>query len=128
MKLENKSKKKKIEVWTSHKADVEFSKEVRKLGYCEMCLRRPPEVALTCSHFWGRFTSATRYNFDNCDCICFRCHFEVEHAKQGFYREWKIKKIGIKKYKELEKMYYQKKTTRRDEIISFMKAIGQYET
>lgn len=89
-------------------------------GKCVLCGRRPPEVTLTNSHYWGRYASSTRYDPENCDALCFRCHFEVENAKQGKYREWKIKQLGPTRYKALEKRYYQGKTKREDAIKKLM--------
>ena len=104
-------------VWSSALADTKFSISIRQRdGKCVLCGRKPPEVVLTCSHYWGRYVSATRYDFENCDAFCYRCHFEVENAKQGKYRTFKIKQLGEVKYKALEKRYYQGKMTRREAI------------
>lgn len=110
-----------IKIWSSAVADRKFGDEVKKRDKkCVLCKRKPPEVVLTCSHFWGRYASATRYDFENADAICFGCHFKIENAKQGIYREFKMKQLGPEKYKALEKRYYQEKTTRRDEILKLM--------
>jgi hypothetical protein len=54
------------------------------------------------SHFWGRGDKSNRFNPLNCDTLCFTCHNDNESNKQGFYRDWKIKQLGLDTYKELE--------------------------
>ena len=113
-----------IKIWSTALADKKFSEWIRKRdGKCVLCKRTEPQVKLTCSHYWGRFASSTRYDPKNCDSLCFGCHFRVENAKQGEYREWKIKHLGLAGYKALEKRYYQEKTTRRDSILKVMELL-----
>ena len=91
---------------------------------CVICGKRKEDGwVLQVSHFWGRRASATRYDFENCDIFCAGCHMRWEEAKQGEYREWKLKQLGEEKYKALEKRFYQKKTTRKEEIINLMKQL-----
>lgn len=63
------------------------------------------ERGLTCSHFWARQHKGTRFDPLNCDSICwFPCHaYRWEKEKQGEYREFKLKQLGISGYKALEK-------------------------
>ena len=89
---------------TTDKADKLFSVFIRdRDGKCVRCGRAEQ---LQNSHFWGRGNSAVRYDPDNCDTLCYACHYGNaqgwEYNKQGAYREFKIKQLGMKKYKELE--------------------------
>ena len=111
----------KVKVWSSAVADKKFSAFIRSRDrVCVLCRRRPPEVVLTCSHYWGRYASSTRYDPQNCDALCYGCHFKVENAKQGEYKEFKEKQLGKKAYDDLRRRYYQGKTTRREAILKFM--------
>lgn len=57
--------------------------------------------SLQCSHFWGRGNEMTRYDLENLDPLCFGCHMRVESNKQGWYRDYMIKKLGEQGYKDL---------------------------
>src|SRR3990167_6138115 len=104
-------------IWSSAKADKEFSKWIRERDVrCFFC----PNEGKQASHFWGRNISATRYHPGNVDSICGGCHMRHEGNKQGLYRELKIKQLGQKEYDELKKMAYQSKMTRREAIIKLM--------
>jgi hypothetical protein len=88
-----------MEIWTSAKADQEFSRFIRARDTrCFFC----PNPTTQCSHFWGRGNSATRYDPDNCDGICGGCHMRHEGNKQGLYREKKLAQLGESRYKVLE--------------------------
>lgn len=40
---------------------------------------------------------------DNCDTACWACHkYRLEHAKQGWYRTFKLKQLGKDRYDYLE--------------------------
>lgn len=88
-------------------ADSLFSKLIRERdGWkCMFCGTQyePPTSGLQCSHFWGRGHKATRWDPENCDALCYGCHARNEGNKQGFYREFKIKQLGMKAYRALEK-------------------------
>ena len=115
------SKLKKEKTWSSHKADIEFSKWIRERDKkCFFCYN----MASQNSHFWGRSKSATRYEPDNCDGICGGCHMKHESNKQGLYREMKIKQLGQKRYNELRTIYYQSKMTRLEAIKYCMNLLG----
>ena len=69
----NKILSKKTTIWSTKKADIEFSKWIRKRD--GKCMRCGTINNLTCSHFWVRQHSATRYNPDNCVAVCWMpCH------------------------------------------------------
>lgn len=113
---------KKPKLWSSTKADTLFSKWIRERdGKCIRCQRK--DGILQCSHFWSRGNSAVRYLPENCDALCYPCHYGNaqgwEYNKQGSYRDFKISQLGIKKYTELE---HQAKSVvkRSDAIIHLM--------
>jgi len=108
-------------IWTSKKADLEFSHWVRDRdgGKCYFCGKQGRQN----SHFWGRGNSATRYDPLNCDYACGGCHMRVEGNKQGLYREMKLKQLGKKGYDELEKRA-RSTYPRRNAIIRCMVLLG----
>lgn len=117
-------KVKSIKLWSSGKADIEFSKWIRTRD--GKCLRCGTTENLSNSHFWSREKSALRYEPDNCITLClWKCHiYGWEKEKQGAYRDFMIGRLGVKRYKELEVIYYQSKVTRKEAIISCMKLLG----
>jgi len=58
---------------------------------------------LHCSHYHLRQHQGTRYNEENCDAFCRRCHERLEkQTKKGQeYYNWKIMKLGGSKFGEL---------------------------
>lgn len=115
-KLEKARVRKENAQWTSKKADEEFSKWIRARD--KYCLRCGTTKNLTNSHFWSRKCSALRYEPDNCITLCWwKCHkYGWENEKQGEYRDFMIKRLGQKRYDELQTLYYQSKMTRREAI------------
>ena len=110
-------KPKKMKIWSSAKADSEFSRFIRNRDKrCFFC----PNPATQNSHFWGRNSSNTRYDPRNCDGICGGCHMRHEGNKHGLYRDMKIKQLGEEGYNELRRFYYQQPMTRREAIIKCM--------
>lgn len=113
-----------MKVWSSSVADKKFSQYMReKYPQCQNCGRT---VGIGVSHFWGRTHSSTRYDEDNCDVLCWLpCHYTWEHEKQGAYKDFMIKKLGLKKYNILQRKAH---TTmpRRDAIIALQQKLGVY--
>lgn len=92
------------------KNDILFSKMIRERDKhkCVFCGKSKEQgYTLQNSHFWGRGDKSNRFNPLNCDTLCFNCHMNNEGNKQGFYRTWKIKQLGKKKYDEMEKVHNQ---------------------
>lgn len=90
-------------LWSTKEADTKFSKWVieRDGMKCVNCGRT---THLTNSHYWGRANSATRFDPENCDTLCWMpCHVKWEKQKQGDYLQFKLKQLGQDKYTELEK-------------------------
>ena len=115
-----KAKKKKI--WSTPNADRRIALFVKERDEytCQLCGRKAPDVIIDPSHYWGRYVSATRFHPDNIDAVCRGCHFRIEHAKQGEYKDFKEKQLGKEKYKALRKLYYQSKMTREEAIRELM--------
>lgn len=90
----------KKKLWSSDKADLEFSHWIRDRDnwHCFFCGKDASQN----SHFWGRGNSATRYLPENCDYVCGGCHMRNEGNKQGLYRTMKIKQLGEIGYQKLE--------------------------
>lgn len=88
-------------------ADKAFSKYVRKSqGKCQRC-GSPVQfndngdpISHQLSHFQGRRKEATRFDLENCDCLCGGCHkwftaMPYEHV------QWQIKTKGQQKVDEI---------------------------
>ncbi len=88
-------------IWTTKKADTIFSIWIRQRD--PFCFFNCGRKSIQNSHFWGRGNSATRYDPFNCDGVCGGCHMKHEGSKQGIYRDLKIKQLGLKRYRDLEK-------------------------
>ena len=114
-------KRAKKKIWSSQKADNEFSKWIRRRD--GKCLRCGTTDNLSNSHFWSREKSALRYEPDNCIALCtWKCHiYGWEKEKAGAYRDFMIARLGEARYEELKKIYYQSKMNRREAIINLMK-------
>lgn len=109
-----------MKLWTSKRADLEFSHWIRDRDnrICFFCKKQASQN----SHFWGRGSSATRYDPINCDYACGGCHMRNEGSKQGLYRDLKIKQLGKKVYDDLEKRA-RSTMKRSDAIIECMKLL-----
>lgn len=87
------------------KRDVLFSIMIRERDNhtCQFCGKTNQTNQIQNSHFWKRGDKATRFDPENCDALCASCHDKHEGCKQGFYREWKLKQLGTRRYNALEK-------------------------
>jgi len=82
-----------------HKADIIFSKYIRSRDNwtCQACGKPfSPDSAqgLDCSHFWGRGRWNTRFDPENCDALCTRCHFKWGGDERYLYEKFKRKQLG----------------------------------
>lgn len=61
------------------------------------------KAGLHCSHFQKRRKESVRFDLDNCDATCAKCHYFVENDPNGqkTLENWKEKQLGTKKYKAL---------------------------
>ena len=55
------------------------------------------------SHFIPRRHQATRYDPDNCDCLCKKCHQYFTEDNTGEYAAWKRSDLGDDRYDALIK-------------------------
>jgi len=87
-------------------ADKLFSLYVRNRDNwkCVRCKRdyRERTSGLSNSHFWGRGRENTRFDPDNCDALCFRCHQYWGGDGREDYIEFKKKQLGEEGYKKLK--------------------------
>ena len=89
------------------KLDYHFSQAVRKRDNwrCIKCGRRfpPPTQALHCSHFFKRGDESVRWDFENCDSLCYFCHrfAEINKSKGRWYYEFKLEQLGEERFEEL---------------------------
>ena len=82
-------------------ADKEFSQYIRRRdGECVFKIKcngglRDEEYlkTLTCSHFKGRRKESTRFDPENCDTACRKCHLYLEEHKEE-YEAWKLSQLG----------------------------------
>jgi hypothetical protein len=92
------------------KEDRVFSQVVRlrdkKCVRCESKVRfneKGLPISHECSHYWSRGNWNTRFDEDNGDTLCFACHMLWGGDYREDYKAFKIKQLGIKKYRALEK-------------------------
>lgn len=121
MEITGKYMRKKTKLWSTKRADLEFSHHIRDRDErkCFFCGKEGSQN----SHFWGRGNSATRYDPENCDYACGGCHMRHEGNKQGLYREKKIAQLGEEDYMKLQKRSYSI-MKRSDAILRCMEYIG----
>lgn len=82
------------------KADKLFSQIIRERGACERCGKGPDQAQLQCAHIISRRYNATRWDEENCLCLCGGCHFWA-HQQPIAFGLWVIEKIGQAKATEL---------------------------
>ena len=84
---------------------------------------------LHCSHYGGRSNQSTRYDEENVDLLCHRCHAHFESKKGTSYREWKVNQLGERKVTALEKRIQEVKKWKHGEKEamhkSFLKRTGE---
>ena len=75
---------------------------------CERCgLRvKPPTNVIQCSHFYSRSIRPTRFEEDNADCFCQKCHMQWENRKNAEYYDWKLKKLTLPRFEALKHKAY----------------------
>lgn len=88
------------------KADKKFSEYIRTRDEwrCKRCGTQyePPTAGLHNSHYFGRGKENTRFDPENCDALCFKCHIEWGSANREEYRRFKIAQLGEEKFRDLE--------------------------
>ena len=71
------------------KADDEWSRVVRQVGYCEMCGSSTKQ--LHAHHIIGRANFAYRHDLSNGICLCASCHVfskNSAHSNATFFYRW----------------------------------------
>lgn len=97
-----------------HQLDKIIANKVKSKGYCVRCLSR---VSLDCCHIIPRDYMITRFDEDNCLCMCRKCHNEAHNFPNEF-KKWLECHLGTKKYEALmEKKRLIKKWTN-EELIA----------
>ena len=86
-------------IWATSTADNYFSKYIRARD--QHCLRCKTTEDLTCSHFWGRGHSSTRFDPINNIALCSKCHAEWE-GPTAEYKEFQRNLIGLENYLALD--------------------------
>lgn len=109
------------------KADQKFSQYIRLRD--KKCMRCGSLVELNdkglpishqASHYWSRRNENTRFESDNVDCLCFYCHSLWGGDYRDEYKEFKIKKLGIERYKSLDVQAHT--ICKKDRKMSLLKA------
>jgi hypothetical protein len=87
-------------------ADVKFSLYIRSRDKWRCCYCKkqyePPTAGLQNSHFWGRARENTRFDPDNCDALCFRCHQYLGGDGREEYIAFKKAQLGEEGYRDLK--------------------------
>ncbi len=116
----------KHKIWSTKKADRIFSEYIRNRD--KHCIKCYKTESLQCSHFWSRNKSSTRYLPENCDTLCYSCHYGNslgwEYCKQGSYMYFKKEQLGEDGYKKLEEIA-NSTISRKDAIIELMKLLNE---
>lgn len=88
-KQESETKRKKAsDSYLNKELDKLWSQAVRKKGYCEYCLRKPPEVVLHAHHIYSRRHYQTRWDLRNGVCLCNGCHLYKAHKDIQEFSDW----------------------------------------
>lgn len=75
---------------------------------CISCNQIKPKSQCNAGHFFSRGNFASvRFDLDNIHSQCIRCNMHL-HGNLIPYRENLLKKIGLKKFEELERLAYLK--------------------
>ena len=90
-------KKQDSDAWLNKKLDELWSRAVRKRGYCELCLKQPPEVVLHAHHIYSRRHYQTRWDVDNGVCLCTGCHLYKAHKDIQEFSDWVVAHYGSTK-------------------------------
>lgn len=82
---------------------------------CEKCgviseegRNRAADKGMQCSHYYGRKHNSTRYDMDNCFCLCASCHSWLED-RPADHRVFVISKLGEARHDELMRRHHQVK-------------------
>jgi len=79
------------------KCDATFSKIIRSRGCCEIC---GSTEALQCAHGFSRRYRATRYEAQQCWCLCRGCHYRFT-VRPLHWDEWMRERMGPDLYHDM---------------------------
>ena len=101
------------------KWDAVFSKYIRTRDNwtCQRCAKKLPQgsMGLHCSHFFGRAKYSTRFDFENCEALCYGCHqYLTSHPNE--HRSHKVLKLGAERFNKLTLRSNQR--AKRSQILS----------
>jgi len=109
-------------------ADKTFSLFIRlRDKACVRCGRQGEDdrngdaiIGLQCSHFFGRGNESTRFDPENCDTLCMGCHQYWGSRNHEDYRDFKVKQLGEKGFKDLRTRatLYKKKDRKMSKLIA----------
>jgi len=101
---------KKIVLWNLARADQQLSLHIRKRDgrcmkpKCPYGFGYEADIRyLECSHWEGRGTLVSRFDPDNCVAACHWCHVAWEKDKDGDYKIFMRRFLGLKRMRALEK-------------------------
>ena len=90
-----------MKIWKTKTTDNYFSKYIR--GRDKVCQRCLTTENLTCSHYWIRSHSSTRYDPENCIALCVLCHGKLDGVHNVEYLDLMLQRLGVVKYRKLER-------------------------
>lgn len=102
--------------------DTLFSRWVRiRDGHCMFAIRcyGVAEYAdLQCCHFWGRGRESVRFDPENADAGCRKCHDWIDSTVEGrqWHEAWKLNQLGQRAY-DLLQIRAESKDTRDDRMM-----------
>ncbi len=90
-------------------ADKVFSQFIRlRDGECMRCGSRVElnnngmPITHQNSHYFSRGREGTRFDPQNCDCLCYGCHVRWGGDEREDYKDFKIKQLGLEEFKRLD--------------------------
>lgn len=109
------------------RADTVFSQAIRlRDGECKRCGSKVKlndkglPVSHTNSHYFGRGAESTRFDTENCDCLCCGCHKIWDSRDREDYRDFKIKQLGEDGFQRL--LVRSKQIVKKDRKMALIKA------
>jgi hypothetical protein len=113
---------------TIDKADKYFSFYIRlRDGKCMRCgslvrvnLQTGMPISHTTSHYFGRGKESTRFDPDNCVCLCMPCHRKWASDDREEYREFMIKRLGMRGFESL--LVRSKRLVKKDRKMAFIQS------
>lgn len=99
-------------------ADLIFSRIIRSRGVCEHCGRREN---LQCAHGFSRRYRATRWDEEQCWCLCSSCHFTFTHNPLR-WDDWMLDRMGVVLYQSKRDLALHGRNPDLSETVARLKA------